>query len=205
MTSPDTLLPGLDFKSPAQVSALFWLQIYKSCCEKDMPSLVILQLCFGREESSSLMLVCLQHKPSTPDLLFFFFNYLFIFGWTGSSSVRGLSLVVEHGLLVVAASLVVGHRLWSLPASVVAVCGLSSCASRALEHRINSCGTQASLLQGMWNLPRPGIKPMSPTVAGKFLTTKQQGSPGTFFKEKASSLDWLDFSSIMVLSLCLSL
>ena len=119
--------------------------------------------------------------------------------------MRGLSLVVEHGLLVVAASLVVGHRLWSLPASVVAVCGLSSCASRALEHRINSCGTQASLLQGMWNLPRPGIKPMSPTVAGEFLTTKQQGSPGTFFKEKASSLDWLDFSSIMVLSLCLSL
>ena len=79
MTLPDTLLPGLDFKSPAQVSAVSWLQIYKSCCEKDMPSLVILQLCFGREESSSLMLVCLQHKPSTPDLLFF--KKLFIYFW----------------------------------------------------------------------------------------------------------------------------
>ena len=116
------------------------------------------------------------------------------------------SLVVEQGLLIVVASLVVGHRLWSLPASGVAVCGLSSCVSWALEHRINSCGTRASLLRDMWNLPRPGIKPMPPTVAGEFLTTEQRGEPWNFFfKEKASSLDWLDFSSIMVFSLYLSL
>ena len=100
--------------------------------------------------------------------------------------------MVEHGLLVVAASLVVGHRLWSLPASVVAVCGLSSCASWALEHRINSCGTRASLLRGMWNLPRPGIKPMSPTVAGEFLTTEQPGEPRNFFlRRKQAALTGL--------------
>ena len=30
-------------------------------------------------------------------------------------------------------------------ASVVAACGLSSCSSQALEHRLSSCGTQAQL------------------------------------------------------------
>ena len=163
MTSPDTLLPGLDFESPAQVSALSWLQIYKSCCEKDMPSLVILQLCFGREESSSLMLVCLQHKPSTPDLLFFLkkknlFIYLFL-AVLGLPCCADVSLGVENGLLIVVASLVGGHRLWSLTASVVAVCGLSSCVSQALEHRIDSCGPWASLLWSMWNLPDQASNP----------------------------------------------
>ena len=30
---------------------------------------------------------------------------------------------------------------------------------------------------GMWNLPGPGIKPMSPSLTGRFLTTGPQGSP----------------------------
>ena len=33
----------------------------------------------------------------------------------------------------------VEHRLWGARASVVVVCGLSSCSSRALEHRLGSC------------------------------------------------------------------
>ena len=33
------------------------------------------------------------------------------------------------------------------------------------------CGTQALLLCGMWNLPRPGTEPMSPALAGRFLST----------------------------------
>ena len=60
------------------------------------------------------------------------------------------------------------HRLWSAQASVVEACGLSSCDSQALEHGLNSCGTQASLLLSMWDLPRPGIKPVSPPLADKF-------------------------------------
>ena len=32
----------------------------------------------------------------------------------------------------------------------------------------SSCGTWAYLLRGMWNLPRPGLKPMSPALAGGF-------------------------------------
>ena len=36
-----------------------------------------------------------------------------------------------------------GARALDARASVVAVCGLSSCATRALEHRLSSCGTRA--------------------------------------------------------------
>ena len=48
------------------------------------------------------------------------------------------------------------QRAW---ASVVPVCGLSS------------CGTWAYLLRGMWNRPWPGIELVSPALAGAFFTT----------------------------------
>ena len=32
----------------------------------------------------------------------------------------------------------------------------------------NSCGTQAQLLHGMWDLPRPGVESMSPAMPGGF-------------------------------------
>ena len=53
--------------------------------------------------------------------------------------------------------------------------GFSSCGSRALEHRLSSCGAWAYLLCGMWDLPGPGIEPVSPAVAGGFLTTEPTG------------------------------
>ena len=34
----------------------------------------------------------------------------------------------------------------------------------------SGCDVQAWLLQGMWNLPGPGIKPISPALAGGFST-----------------------------------
>ena len=73
------------------------------------------------------------------------------------------------------------HRLWNVRASVVEAYGLSSCNSRALEHGLNSCGTQASLLLSMWDLPRPGIKPASAPLADKFFTTKPPGKPCVIF------------------------
>ena len=48
---------------------------------------------------------------------------------------------------------------------------LSSCSSQALERRFSSCGTQAYLLCGMWDLPGPGLESVSPALAGRFLTT----------------------------------
>ena len=61
-------------------------------------------------------------------------------------------------------------------ASVVVARRLSSCGLRALEHRLSSC-IRAQLLCGMWDLPRPGLKPVSPALAGGFLTTAAPGKP----------------------------
>ena len=66
---------------------------------------------------------------------------------------------------------------WALGAraSVVVAHGLSSYGSWALEHRLSSCGTQALLLRSMWDIPRPGIEPMSSELAGGFSTTAPPG------------------------------
>ena len=53
------------------------------------------------------------------------------------------SLVVVCRLLIAVASLVAEHGLWGAQASVVQASGLSSCGSRALEHRLSGCGPRA--------------------------------------------------------------
>ena len=58
--------------------------------------------------------------------------------------------IAVHGPLTITASLVVEHRLQ--------------------VHGLSSCGTRAQLLHGMWNLPRPGLEPLSPALAGRFST-----------------------------------
>ena len=102
----------------------------------------------------------------------FFFNliYLFIYFWLCwvFVSVRGLSPVVASG----------GH-----PSSRCAVRGpLTIAASLAAEHRLqmrrlSNCGSRAQLLHGMWDLPRPGLEPVSPALAGRLSTTAPPGKP----------------------------
>ena len=46
----------------------------------------------------------------------------------------------------------------------------------------SSCSSWAWLLSGMWNPPRPGVKPMSPALAAEFLTTGQPGKLSSFKK-----------------------
>ena len=92
-------------------------------------------------------------------LVFNFFkliNYLFIFGCIGSS-LRCTGFSLRWFLLFQSA----GSRC----------AGFSSCHSQALEHRLNSCGARAQLLRSMWDLPVPGHEPVSPALAGGFLTT----------------------------------
>ena len=61
-------------------------------------------------------------------------------------------------------------------ASSVVESGLSGLwASTVTAHGFSSCGTQAPLLQGMWNLPTPGIKPVSPLLTGRILSTVLPG------------------------------
>ena len=70
----------------------------------------------------------------------------------------------------------------------IAVCGpLTIVASLVAEHRLqtrrlSSRGSRAQLLCGMWDLPRPGLEPMSPALAGRFSTTAPPGKPMTLFE-----------------------
>ena len=54
---------------------------------------------------------------------------------------------------------------------------LSTCSSLALEDKLSSYGVQAQFLQCIWDLPRSGIEPLSPALAGGFFTTGLPGKP----------------------------
>ena len=58
---------------------------------------------------------------------------------------------------------------------------LTIAASLVAERRLSNCGSRAQLLRGMWDLPRPGLEPMSPALAGRFSTTAPPGKPSTLF------------------------
>ena len=114
-------------------------------------------------------------------IFFFVFNYfiLFIYFWLHwvFAAARGLSLVAARGgysSLQCAGFSLRWLLLWSTGSRRM---GFSSCGSRALVHRLSSCGARIQLLHGMWDLPGPGLKPMSPALAGGFLTTAPPGKP----------------------------
>ena len=56
-----------------------------------------------------------------------------------------------------------------------------NCGLQALERSFSSWGAQAYLLYSMWNIPRPGIKPVSPALAGRFLSIALPGKPENSF------------------------
>ena len=84
------------------------------------------------------------------------FVCLFIYFWLCwvFIAARGLSLVVASGgyslLRCVGFSL---QWLLLLQSTGSGSAGFSSCGSRALEHSLSSCGAQALLLHGTWDLP----------------------------------------------------
>ena len=92
-------------------------------------------------------------------------------------SVRGLSLVVASG----------GHSSSRCAGHSSSRCaGLSLSRPLVAEHRLQTrrlinCGSRAELLRGMWDLPRPGLEPASPALAGRFSTTAPPGKPLHFF------------------------
>ena len=102
-------------------------------------------------------------------------------------AVCGLSLVVASGGYT--SSWCTDFLRWLLLRSTgCRHAGFGSCGTRAqqlwfvgLECRLSSCGAWAQLLHGMWDLPRPGIQPMSPALAGGFLTTMPPRKPTFFF------------------------
>ena len=69
----------------------------------------------------------------------------------------GPLFIAVRGPLTITASLVAEHRLQT--------------------RRLSDCGSRAQLLRGMWDLPRPGLEPVSPALAGRFSTTAPPGKP----------------------------
>ena len=66
-------------------------------------------------------------------------------------------------------------------AQALELIGVISCSSRASGHRLNYCGPWAWFPQGLWNLPRPGIEPVSPAGGtGRFFTTGPLGKSYTY-------------------------
>ena len=107
---------------------------------------------------------------------FFFLSHFIIYFWLYQVMVavqtfpqlQRTGATVMHRLPIVVASLVVEHRLQQLWHMGLVV-------GTPVEHGHNSCSTWAQLLCSMWDLPRPGIEPLSPT--GGFLTTEPPGKP----------------------------
>ena len=128
-----------------------------------------LSYCFSTKNSfyTWFVIVALFTKK-----LFFFFKifkkfimYLFIYGCVGLRfCARAFSCCGKWGPLLIA---VRGPLI--IAASLVA------------EHRLSNCGSRAQLLRGMWDLPRPGLEPVSPALAGRFSTTAPPGKPKKLF------------------------
>ena len=97
-------------------------------------------------------------------LIYFWLHWVFV-------AVHGLSLVVASR----------GHSSCSALASHCS--GLSCCGARApgvrasavVARGLSSCGAWAQFVHGMWDPPGPGIKPVSPALAGRFSTTVPPG------------------------------
>ena len=74
-----------------------------------------------------------------------------------SCGEQGPLLITVRGRLTIAASLVAEPRLQM--------------------RRLSNCGSRAQLLHSMWDLPRPGLEPVSPALAGRLSTTAPPGKP----------------------------
>ena len=85
-----------------------------------------------------------------------------------SCGERGPLFIAVRGPLTIAASLVAEHRL-------------QTC-------RLSNCGSRTQLLRSMWDLPRPGLEPVSPALAGRFPTTAPPGKPHSVFNESITTV-----------------
>ena len=77
-----------------------------------------------------------------------------------SCGERGPLFIAVRGPLTIVASPVAEHRLQT--------------------RRLSSCGSRAQLLRGTWDLPRPGLEPVCPALAGRLSTTAPPGKPCLF-------------------------
>ena len=115
----------------------------------------------------------LSQFSATTFKLLLCFLFLFILAHAGSSLLRGLFSSCGEQASHSAVSLA-DHGLQGTRVSVTGACGLNS---QVPEHRLRSCGAQAQLLRGMWDLPRSGLNPCLLHRQGDSPALSHQGSP----------------------------
>ena len=92
-----------------------------------------------------------------------------------SCGKRGPLFIAVRGPPTIAASPVAEHRLQT--------------------RRLSNCGSRAQSLRGMWDLPRPGLEPVSSALAGRLSTTAPPGKPRkTIFRMKLCDQDGYEHS-----------
>ena len=117
-------------------------------------------------------------------LFIYFFKFFYLWLCWVFVSVRGLSLVAASG----------GH-------SSSRCAGLSLSRPLLAEHRLqtrrlSNCSSRVQLLRGMWDLPRPGLEPVSPALAGRLSTTAPPGKPPEEFKLHMQARIWFLLDSV---------
>ena len=97
-----------------------------------------------------------------------------------SCGKRGPLFIAVRGPLTIAASVAAEHRLQM--------------------RRLSNCGSRAQVLRGMWDLPRPGLEPVSPALAGRFSTTAPPGKPHSLDTKEQPELSQTFLSGAGVLT-----
>ena len=91
--------------------------------------------------------------------MYFLFYYLFLATLGLHGYTRAFSSCSEQGLLS------------SCGGRASRCSGFSCYRAQALETGLPQCGEWTQLVHSMWNLPRPGIKPVATALAGRLFTT----------------------------------
>ena len=132
----------------------------QACAKMELPSVSV-------SSDQNYWPICIGHCGRERCIFFLINLFVAVLGlrfcvWALSSCGEwGPHFIAVRRPLTVVASLVAEHRLRT--------------------HRLSSCGSRAQLLCGMWDLPRPGLEPMSPALAGGFSTTAPPGKPREAF------------------------
>ena len=122
--------------------------------------------------------------------VFYLFSCLFIYFWLiwVFIAVHGLSLVAASGGYSSLRCTAFSLRWLLLLRSTGSKCvGFSSCRARA------------QLLRDMWDLPGPGVEPVSPALEGRFLTTVPPGKSLKIFLMWTTFKVFIEFATVLLL------
>ena len=169
----EVLHKGLILVHPTQTSKVEIQRVRNKEEKQGLPKALV------QWEGSRFTVTCSADNPSR------FHQLRLIFGYAGLSlSLRWAFLQLWHVRLLSSCCVWASHcngfscygaQAVGAWASAFVARGLRSCISRALEHRLNSCGAWTQVLRSMLDPPTLGMKPMGPALEGGFFITEPPG------------------------------